>query len=108
MAAAIDETDRRRTIQADHNEEHGITPQTIQKKILDLEAHIPEAEDEEEAAVEEVAGMPDPKELSDAALEDTIADLKKQMREAAKELQFELAASLRDQMRRYESERLSR
>ena len=108
MEAAIDETERRRTIQTDHNEKHGITPQTIRKKILDLEAHIPEAEDVEEAAVEEVAGMPDPKELSNDALEDTIADLKKQMREAAKELQFELAASLRDQMRRYESERLAR
>jgi len=108
MEAAIDETDRRRTIQTEHNEEHGITPQTIRKKILDLEAHIPEAEDVEEAAVEEVEGMPDPSKLSADELDDTIADLKKQMREAAKELQFELAASLRDQMRRYESERLAR
>ena len=53
--------------------------------------------------IEEVEGMPDPSKLSADELDDTIAYLKKQMREAAKELQFELAASLRDQMRRYES-----
>ena len=108
MAAAMSETERRRAIQEAHNKEHGITPTTIKKRILDLEAHIPDHEAEQDAALELLEGLPDPKTLSDEALDDLIGDLKKQMREAAKNLQFEEAAAVRDRMLSLEKERLVR
>ena len=108
MAAAMSETNRRREKQEAFNKEHGITPTTIKKRILDLEAHIPDHEAEQDAALELLEGLPDPKTLSDEALDDLIGDLKKQMREAAKNLQFEEAAAVRDRMLSLEKERLVR
>ena len=95
MRQALDETARRREKQVEYNAEHGITPQTI-KKGLDnvlgaLAAHVlPEAE----------ALTPDEllRELDPKRLKKEIASLEREMREAAKELEFERAASLRDRV----------
>ena len=109
MREAIDETDRRRQIQRDHNTEHGITPQTIRKRIHDLEEHIPEEERAaraKKAAKEKDAALPDPTTLSVAELDRLIADVRKEMREAAKDLKFERAAQLRDRMKEFEALRL--
>ena len=103
MKGAISETNRRRKIQRDYNEEHGITPRTITKKIHDLEQHIPEGEDD--AATETEAKI-DPTTLSAEELDKMISDLRKQMREVASELKFEEAAALRDKIRALEAARL--
>ncbi len=109
MKQAIDETERRRDLQLAHNKEQGITPQTIRKRIHDLEEHIPEeerAERAKEAAKEADAALPDPTTLSPDELDDLIADTRKDMREAAKDLRFERAAELRDRMKELEALRL--
>ncbi len=98
MRAAIDETDRRRAKQTAYNQEHGITPQTIKKQIVDLRAM---AGFKTELAVYQ---PPDDQEvLTPEELDTTLSDLKKQMLEAAKALDFEKAAELRDQIRHLES-----
>jgi excinuclease ABC subunit B len=105
MQEAIDETDRRRAIQAAHNLEHGITPKTINKKIHDLESHIPEAPDA--PAPDPAAGAPAlvalPGQMTPDQVEAEVARLRDEMKEAARELRFEQAAKLRDQMKRLES-----
>ncbi|MCX5890516.1 MAG: excinuclease ABC subunit UvrB [Deltaproteobacteria bacterium] len=101
MAAAIEETKRRRTVQAAYNQEHGITPETIQSRIKDVLASVYEADyvtvplaAEEQAAylVEDVPAQ--------------IRKLKKEMQTAAKKLDFERAAALRDQIRTLEAGQL--
>ena len=91
---ALSETARRRKIQMEYNEKHGITPTTIDKAIRDLIAELADAPDKQDA--------PDKLELAeDSATEDIetlIADLNKQMLEAAGNLKFERAAVLRDQL----------
>jgi len=102
--AAVDETNRRREIQLAYNEEHDITPETVQKKISDLERHVPEEEDgadEEIAALSRRAESADPEQL-DAM----IGELRDKMAEAANDLRFEEAAKYRDEMRRLEEQRL--
>jgi excinuclease ABC subunit B len=105
MQESIDETDRRRAIQAAYNIEHGITPKTISKKIHDLESHIPEAPDAPEASAEQGAlplvGLPS--EMTVEALEVEVSRVREEMKEAARELRFEQAAKLRDQMKRLET-----
>jgi excinuclease ABC subunit B len=124
MRRAIDETNRRRTIQLRYNEEHGITPQTIVKPIRDLIEL--EAVAEEPAAyagggkdtgggegavltAKELIGLAEQQKrvpwdiarllmLSPAELESTIETLEREMRRAAAELQFEKAAALRAQL----------
>jgi excinuclease ABC subunit B len=91
MERAIKETERRRTIQAQHNEEHGITPQGIRKAIRDLGERLKQVA-ESRAGYD--AGQPIPKE--DVAK--LIKDLERQMKEAAKAMEFERAALLRDQI----------
>ena len=92
MRNAIEETNRRRTIQQKYNEEHGITPQTIKKAVRDL-ISISKSIAKEEARFEK-----DPESMSRKELEKLIADIQKKMKKAAAELDFETAAELRDKM----------
>ena len=92
MRIAIDETMRRREIQEKYNEEHGITPQTIKKAVRDLISIS------KEVAKEEKQLEKDPESISRAELEKMIGEVQKQMKKAASELDFEIAAQLRDQM----------
>ncbi|MBQ8315606.1 MAG: excinuclease ABC subunit UvrB [Lachnospiraceae bacterium] len=92
MRVAIEETARRRQIQMQYNEEHGITPQTIKKAVRDL-ISISKA-----VAKEEVRMEKDPESMSREELEKLIASVQKQMRKAAADLNFEAAAELRDKM----------
>ncbi len=91
MRHAIDETNRRRSIQEAYNEEHGITPQTIKKSVRDLIAIS--------RKVEESKGKlkKDPESMSIKEIKDLLEKLNKRMKRAAAELDFETAADLRDQ-----------
>ena len=93
MRRAIDETNRRRAIQKKYNEEHGITPQTIKKAVRDLISVSKEV-----AETEKKLGK-DPESMTVEELTDLIAKVEKQMRAAAAELNFEMAAELRDRMK---------
>ena len=92
MKIAIEETRRRRAIQMTYNEEHGITPKTIQKAVRDLISIS------KKVAAEEVRLEKDPESMSKDELEKLINKLTKQMKKAAAELNFEAAAELRDKM----------
>ena len=92
MRKAIDETQRRRTIQMEYNEKHGITPITIKKKINDVIRASKVAEEEETYAQRLVSGKPLTKEEKATLLN----NLEKDMKDAAKALNFERAAELRD------------
>ncbi len=98
MRAAIDETNRRREIQSAYNREHGITPQTIKKSVRDLiEIGKKEAENSAETKLDRVAK--EKRKLSATEKEKLIADLTAEMKEAAKKLEFERAAYLRDKIK---------
>jgi excinuclease ABC subunit B len=97
MKAAIDETSRRRSRQAEYNRENGITPETIRKSIGELLSSVYE---HDYVAVPDVAEEPEERYRSLEDLEAEIKGLEKQMREAAKALEFERAAELRDRLRR--------
>ena len=92
MRNAIEETNRRREIQEAYNKEHGITPTTIKKAVRDLIA-VSKA-----VAETEVKLKKDPESMSKKELKNLISQLKKQMRQAAADLNFEQAAELRDKM----------
>ena len=92
MRGAMEETMRRRELQQAYNEEHGITPQTIKKAVRDL-ISISKAVAKEEKELEK-----DPESMSREELEKLIGEVQKQMKKAAAELNFEAAATLRDQM----------
>lgn len=92
MRAALDETQRRRQIQMQYNEEHGITPQTIKKAVRDLISIS------KEIAREEMRFEKDPESMNRKELEKLIADIQKKMQKAASDLNFEAAAELRDKM----------
>ena len=92
MQMAIDETMRRREIQMAYNQEHGITPQTIQKAVRDL-ISISQKVDTGEMLMEK-----DVESMSREELEKTVEKVAKQMKKAAAELNFEAAAELRDQL----------
>jgi excinuclease ABC subunit B len=96
MRRAMDETDRRRTIQRAYNEEHGITPQSIISPVEMGLAAILKAE-YGDVAEEETAGMPEL--ASQAELDAYIGKLETEMREAAKRFEFERAARLRDSIK---------
>jgi excinuclease ABC subunit B len=100
MQRTIDETDRRRRIQTTHNEEHGITPQTIVRSREDIIQATSVLESVKR--VDKVAERPavDFGAASAEALEDMIAEMEKQMKEAAAALEFEKAANLRDEIGR--------
>ncbi len=92
MRMALEETNRRREIQQTYNEEHGITPQTIQKAVRDL------IRISKEVAQEELQFEKDPESMSEKELEKLVGEVQKKMKKAAAELNFEAAAMLRDQM----------
>ena len=97
MRRAIDETERRRTIQEAYNQEHGIVPQNIIKEIRDLTVRIRQMSDEAVPAeadtpAEVAAHLPKDK------LHEMIKGLEFEMKNAAKSLEFEKAAALRDQV----------
>jgi excinuclease ABC subunit B len=92
MQMAIDETKRRREIQERYNEEHGIIPQTIQKSVRGL-ISISQKIDTKELQLEK-----DPESMSRDELEKLVANVTKKMKKAASELNFELAAELRDRL----------
>ena len=92
MRVAIDETERRRKLQQAYNEEHGITPKTIQKSVRDLIAIS------KKVAAEEMKFDKDPESMSRRELEKLIGDIQKKMKKAAAELNFEAAAEYRDKM----------
>ncbi|MGE9213809.1 excinuclease ABC subunit UvrB [Exiguobacterium aurantiacum] len=87
MTRAIEETNRRRSIQQAYNEEHGITPQTIRKEVRGV---IRATVDAEEDVLESLSSM------KPAEREAAIAKLEEEMKQAARDLQFERAAELRD------------
>ena len=92
MRVAIDETERRRKLQQAYNEEHGITPKTIQRSVRDLIAIS------KKVAAEEMEFDKDPESMSRRELEKLIGDIQKKMKKAAAELNFEAAAEYRDKM----------
>ena len=92
MKNAIEETKRRRKIQMAYNEEHGITPTTIQKSVRDLISIS------KKVAATELQMDKDPESMSEKELLKLIADVTKQMKKAAAELNFEAAAELRDKL----------
>ena len=92
MQAAIDETNRRRSIQQRYNEEHNITPQSIKKAVRDL-ISISKV-----IAKEELRFEKDPESMNRKELEKLIGQIEKQMKKAAADLNFEAAAQLRDKM----------
>jgi excinuclease ABC subunit B len=98
MKRAINETNRRRALQRAYNEKHGIDPQTIRKKISDILELLSTSKD---PAVDrrrrEVTPRPE-LDLPSADLERLILSLEEEMREAARELRFEYAARLRDEV----------
>ncbi|MGH7860093.1 MAG: excinuclease ABC subunit UvrB, partial [Candidatus Binatia bacterium] len=104
MRRAIDETNRRRALQADYNRDNGITPQTVRKAIQESLVEICEAdyvtipiaaeEEEEYRSAEELARA--------------ISRVRKEMHQAAQELEFERAAELRDRLQRLQAVDLER
>ena len=96
MERAIRETERRRAIQQKFNEEHGIVPKTIVKQVRDII--------EISAPASEVGAVLSKKKLNKTQRLQRIAILRKQMKEAATMLEFELAADLRDQIRELEAQ----
>jgi excinuclease ABC subunit B len=98
MRKALNETNRRRALQREHNEEHGIDPQTIRKKVSDiLELLGPSDAPAVDRRKREVTARP-ALELPADDLERLILSLEEEMKEAARELRFEYAARLRDEV----------
>lgn len=91
IQSAIDETERRREIQMAYNEAHGITPATIDKEIRDLISALVDDDQEPDPLAVEISEA-----TSEEDIHALIADLTKQMQEAAANLEFEKAATLRD------------
>ena len=93
MRNAINETNRRRSIQEEYNKEHGITPQTIKKAVRDVISIS------KQIAKEEMQFDKDPESMSRKELEKLIEKVDKNMRKAAADLNFEAAAELRDKLK---------
>jgi excinuclease ABC subunit B len=96
MKRALDETDRRRKKQEEYNQEHGITPKTVQKNIANALHDVSKI----------VNDNKEEKQLSGKKLRKHIEILQKQMLEAAANLEFEQAAKIRDEVQRLESSEL--
>ncbi|MCD2491757.1 excinuclease ABC subunit UvrB [Lacrimispora sp. NSJ-141] len=94
MRVAIGETERRRKIQQEYNEAHGITPTSIKKAVRDL-ISISKAEEKRTRGIKLDK---DPESMSSKELQKLIGSIQKKMQQAAAELDFEQAAELRDQM----------
>ena len=91
MRLALDETERRRRLQEDFNQQHGITPQGIKKSIKDITDRV-------RAIAEEQAPYVTTREMPRDQVAWLIKDLERRMKEAARDLEFEKAAALRDQV----------
>lgn len=109
MRAAIDETERRRAKQVTHNEAHGITPQTIRKAVADVMerggAGVPEPLSKQAKIAEETAKYG---ELTPAQAVKRIKELEQEMYAHARNLEFEEAGRLRDEIRKLEQYALDR
>lgn len=92
MRVAMEETERRRKIQQAYNEQHGITPTTIQKSVRELISVS------KKVAKEEMNFKKDPESMNRDELKKLIADIQKKMQKAATDLNFEAAAEYRDKM----------
>lgn len=95
MQRAIEETERRRAKQEVYNKAHGIVPKTIEKKVVEL---IKLTKVEEDGGTVKAGGVDSLKKLSEKALQKQVKLIEKNMKAAAKQLDFELAAEYRDQM----------
>ena len=95
MQRAIEETERRRAKQEAYNKAHGIMPKTIEKKVVEL---IKLTKVEEDGGTVKAGGVDSLKKLSEKALQKQVKLIEKNMKAAAKQLDFELAAEYRDQM----------
>ena len=101
MRNAIDETNRRRGIQDAYNKEHGITPKTIKKEVRDLiSIEVDEGQDSGKGRRRKGNIDKDPESMTKKELEDEIKALTKKMNKAATELNFEIAAELRDEIKK--------
>ena len=101
MTKAISETERRRDIQRAYNEKHGITPTTIKKDIHEI-IRATDVAEERETYIEKITQG---KKLTKTEKESILKVLEKEMKDAAKDLQFELAAELRDAILELKAER---
>ncbi|HEV8053464.1 MAG: excinuclease ABC subunit UvrB, partial [Chloroflexi bacterium] len=97
MQVAIDETNRRRAVQETYNQEHGIEPQTIIKEIRDINDRL-RAVAEAPGAYRTGASGTELTDMSREQVEKLVAQMETEMRAAARELEFERAAALRDQI----------
>lgn len=93
MKKAISETNRRRYIQEEYNQLHSITPKTITKKVHDIIQATKEVEEKNKFIFEK-----EPESMSEQEIKESIKKLDKEMKQAARDLQFEKAASLRDRI----------
>ena len=107
IQVAVGETERRRRIQREYNEAHGITPTTIRKGIRELIA-IGTSEENKKKLDRRRARNVDPTKLAEADRQEEIETLTAQMKAAAKELRFEEAAYLRDRIRELEAAKTKR
>ena len=98
MRRALDETQRRRALQEEHNRVHGIEPTTITKEVRDLTDRVKAMARESAAADDADASAPSLDALTAEQVARMIAELEKEMKQAAQHLEFEKAASLRDQI----------
>jgi excinuclease ABC subunit B len=98
----VDETARRRTLQQQYNEDNNITPETVKKNITDILSSLAE----QDYVTVEVAVDYDEPDLEPEDIPDTIEKLTAQMFEAARNLEFEKAAEIRDRIKRLENARL--
>ena len=96
MRRAIDETHRRREIQAEYNERHNIAPASIVKEIRDLTDQVRQVA--EEAPAYEAQGATIPEDATPDQIARLIKELESRMKQAARDLEFEKAAALRDQI----------
>jgi excinuclease ABC subunit B len=106
IQGALDETNRRRAVQLAYNEEHGITPETIQKGVSDI-AEFLSLEQPTVPSAKRRRGRKDVEGLSPSDLERLIIQLEEEMFAAAEELRFEYAAKLRDEIKELRRELLA-
>ncbi|MBK5970428.1 MULTISPECIES: excinuclease ABC subunit UvrB [Thiorhodovibrio] len=109
MARAIEETERRRTKQIEHNRQHGITPQTIRKAVAEVleGARVPGAPATGRRSKRDAPDARTEEHLTPAQLSKKIKTLEKQMVRHARELEFEQAAAVRDQLKALKSQALA-
>lgn len=95
MKRALEETQRRRMIQQKYNEEHGITPKSIQKEIRDV---IHATYDVDDKKGRKKSSQKDPEAMTKTEVRQAVAKLEKEMKKAAADLRFEEAAQIRDEL----------